>query len=600
MRRFLVVFPLVLALVTAVLAAAPARAQENKFACAVFHFNLQYVAGGMEGFLPFGLQGLLPGWEMNNDEVEDMIVVESFEPVLDLYLRHPGWGVDLELQGRFIEILAERHPLVLAKLISLVERGQGSVVSFHYSDQLFIGYPRPAWERSVALTKEVFESAGVELSRTVFCQEGQAGTGMAQAMEEHGYEIMVWPKNLWKHQHGDWNPQPYYSFGNLSMVARAKGVNYNEGELQLTWTFLGDGELLATCGIDPYFPPVFKKNDRCIAEYEEKLEALEDDGWDVATVAEYVQGAKDLGIPPAEPPPLFDGTWQPGSTNGVFRWLGGAGIWRADERDNHVRTICAIAYRELMAAETIVEAAGMDAAAELRQAWRILSLAMVTDGTGINPYKGEVGYAIGHAAEAARLARVLIERAKGLLGEEEVGIDTAAGTVEPGTAPPEEFEEEATAPFDFRIITQRRHVQSRWFFVSEDPEIYRLDLTAEAGPGRPMVVVFPGDSREVTFTPALSDGDPVTYDLSIFEFGDWPMALPNGLISLGDDWCAIKDLGFTHVAAFINTTRDEVIFRDDTATPDSIFTWRFYVLRGTVDEAVAFAGALNVHPTLYR
>ena len=104
----------------------------------------------------------------------------------------------------------------------------------------------------------------------------------------------------------------------------------------------------------------------------------------------------------------------------------------------------------------------------------------------------------------------------------------------------------------------------------------------------------------VTFTPALADDEPVTYDLSIFEFGDWPMALPNGLISLGDDWYAIKDLGLTHVAAFINTARDEVIFRDDTATPDSVFTWRFYAVRGSVDEAVAFADALNVHPTLYR
>ncbi|MBZ0270716.1 hypothetical protein K8I61_01670 [bacterium] len=576
----------------------------GKFATAVFHFNVQYVAGGLDGFLPLDLHEIFPGWELDHDEIEDEIILESFEPVLDLYLRHPGWGVDLEMQAYFLDVLAERHPIVLNKLRALAERGQASVVSFHYSDQLFIGYPAPAWEASADLTRETFEKHGIPLSTTVFCQEGQAGTGMAERMLEYGYETLVWPKNLWIYQHGEFDAHPYYDLDGIDVVVGAKGVNYNAGELRLEWTFLGDGELLATCDLDPYFPPIFNHYPKCVEEYETTLENLEADGWDIATVKEYVDAARDLGIQPETPPDLFDGTWQPSSTNGVWRWLGGAGLWRAHERDNHVRTLCEIAYRELRAAQTAAGAAGLDADDEIRELWRLLSLAMVTDGTGINPYQGEVGYAISRAAEVARRARRLIVRAKDALGydpDDLVSINTVNETVMAEDLVPPDPPVEPAGPFDVEITSQQREATGEWRLIAfGDPKIWRFDVHAADNDGRSLRVIFPGDADEVIFTPALTDEEPVVYERSQFVYEDWPMALANGLINLSDGVFLVKDMALVHIAAFVKPDSGNVRFRDDTLTPNSAFTWRFYVIEGELDQALAFANALNVNPTLFR
>ncbi len=104
----------VVALLACLVASAPglARAEApRKFALAVFHFNIQYVVGGLIGFLPTAEP--VAAWELDEPAVEDQIVRESFEPVLDLFLAHPSWGTDIELQGLFLEILEARHPDVL-------------------------------------------------------------------------------------------------------------------------------------------------------------------------------------------------------------------------------------------------------------------------------------------------------------------------------------------------------------------------------------------------------------------------------------------------------------------------------------------------------
>ena len=80
---------LILMICLTLLPAGTAAGATIKYALSTFHFNIQYVAGGMVGFLPWDA----PAWELNAEAIEDMIVVESFEPVIDLYGSHPEWGV---------------------------------------------------------------------------------------------------------------------------------------------------------------------------------------------------------------------------------------------------------------------------------------------------------------------------------------------------------------------------------------------------------------------------------------------------------------------------------------------------------------------------
>jgi hypothetical protein len=272
-----------LTLTAALTLMAGRAAAQQRFALQLFHFNVQYVCGGTTGFAPVPD----PELDLDNDTIEDRIIVESLAPVVDLFERHPSWGVDLEMQGYMLDVMAARHPELLAKMRAMAQSGQIDVLSFHYADQLFIAYPQDDWLRSQQLTATTFAERDVPLSRSVFCQEGQAGMGLAPRMADAGYRTMVWPKNLWIYQRGDFDAEPLYRFGDVLLIAGGKGVT--TPEVEVVWTFLDDGELLATGGANPYFVEQFYADPEAVADYEAQLLDLEAQGYQIATVDQYVE-----------------------------------------------------------------------------------------------------------------------------------------------------------------------------------------------------------------------------------------------------------------------------------------------------------------------
>ena len=80
----------------------------------LFHYNIEYVIGGLETVDESGETLVVGGFEdaagWDNDRVEDWIVTETLLPILEMYERHPSWGVTIELQAYMIEVMAERHP----------------------------------------------------------------------------------------------------------------------------------------------------------------------------------------------------------------------------------------------------------------------------------------------------------------------------------------------------------------------------------------------------------------------------------------------------------------------------------------------------------
>ncbi len=578
----------------AVLCSAPgaASATTSRYALSMLHFNVQYVAGGLVGFSPTPD----PILDLSAEQVEDSIVREGFEPVLDLFTAHPSWGADIELQGYMLDVLAARHPAVLDKLRALAVSGQIEVVSFHYGDQLFLAYPAEDWRRSAALNRATFEKHGVPLSGTVFCQEGQSGIGMATAMKDNGYETLVWPKNLWSYQHGEAEPPaPVYRFGDVKMVT-SRGTSWSDGQddVETTWWFVDDGELLATGDFDPYLPEQFKTNDAALAETVAQLSDLEAQGYAVTTVGKYV-AALEGKVPLADPPPLLDGTWQPSSTDGIRRWLGGFGLWWKDERDNDVRTLGAMAHRELLAAETIAAAAGLPVEEEIAAGFRLLAIGQVTDATGINPFRGEVEYGIAHFTEILRLARDVIERAKAELGKQRVGIDTASGAVDDSAAPPAGAS--IDAPFAIAVQAGDRPVEERW----TSPAPGHLVVTIDFGLGdeRALSVRFPGDAGDIAYTPGLLD-EVVRMPRSAFVFDHFELALSNGLIGLTPDRFVIKDQAEVHVAAMVVPESGDVLFHDDTLPAQEPVRWVFHVTEGGEAQALEVARALNLTPKVWR
>jgi len=583
-----------------IFACGPASAEPHKYALSMFHCNIQYVIGGLYGFVP--LPGNYPYWEIGPDETEDMIIREGFEPILDLALAHPNWTLTVELQGMYIEAMAERHPDVLEKLKTLVDDGGVELVSFHYSDQLFIATPYDDWKHGLELNDQIFADHDLTLSGAVFCQEGQGAEGMATAMAEEGYSVMAWPVNLWEYQHGNFTSAPYYSFGDVKMVVASKDVNDPVNEVYTNWTFMNDGELMATGDWDPYFPWFFHYRPESVAEYEATVEALEADGYKISGITDYVNDLIDLDIEPTEPPRLLDGTWQPDSTDGVSRWLGHRGLWGQDERDNHVRTLNNMAHREILAAETAAEVAGLDRAEALNEAWRQLVIAETSDGSGINPYRGEVEFCVASSAEALRLARDVIDEAKATLGLDQVLINPAAQTVTSGTytSPGAEM---AEGPFKVQIKAKGRVVTQRWFKLQNDPETWRLEIAYSVGTNdksREFFVTFPGWGEEILTTTALIDDQVISYPRADFSFDHFYLPGPIGLIGLGHNWWVVKDMATVHVAAYLTPQNRDIRFEDLTAPWSETITWVFYLRKGNEHQALQLADQVNVHPTLAR
>lgn len=582
----------------------PAEAALERYALSLFHFNVQYVAGGLVGYPGFG-------GTRRPEEVEDQIIVESLVPVLEMYAAHPTWGVNIEMQAYLLDVLAARHPDTLDLLRDLAMSGQAEVVSFHYSDQLYIAFPAIDWEHSQALVETTFAKHDVPLGRAVFCQEGQAGMGVARRMAERDYTTMVWPKNLWIAQHGDFDAAPLYDFGDVRLVVGAKGALFDDGadlQIETTWTFFDDGELLATGDWNPYFPELFLHKPEVVAEYEAGLEALEQDGWVISTVSDYADSI-DGRVPLTPTPPLLDGTWQPDSTNGVAKWLGDRSLWLLgglpDDRDNHVRTVQYAAHREMVAAETAATVAGIDARAELDAAWRLLAMGEVSDSSGINPYRGEVQYGIAHATEVLRIAREVIERSKATTGEASVVIDPIAGTMEQGADDPFAGEAVDAGPIEVAVTVDdpARTSEVRWESIASGH--HRVSI--EIGPGDPetlanaVTATFAGElTEDIVTSIALVDDQPATFSRASFTFNEFKLALPLGMVSVGPDLFVIKDAGFVHLAAGVQREGGDVTFRDETLALDEGTTWVFHVVQGTPAEALAFAHRINSRREVVR
>lgn len=582
--------------VTATLCWSGQAVAQERFALQLFHFNVQYVCGGTIGFTG---ETKIPELDQNNDETEDAIITESFAPIVDLFEKHPTWGVDLEMQAYMLDIIAARHPALLDKLRTMAQSGQIDVNSFHYSDQLFIGYPQEDWERSNDLTVATFDKHGIPLSRSVFCQEGQAAPAMAARMAERGYRTMAWPKNLWSFQHGDMDAAPLYSFGDILMVQAGKGVSYDDGTntIEMTWTFFDDGELLATGDQNPYFTEFFVHKPEVVAEYEQRLMDLEADGYTIGTIDQYVDAVESL-VTPAAPPPLLDGTWQPNSTNGVSRWLGRQGIWFGQERDNHVRTTGAQAHHELVAAETIAEQAGIEARAPLDAAWRMLFLGQVTDASGINPFRGEIQYGMAHMTESMRIARDVIRESKSALGMQSVLIDPLADEVTEGGD--DGLTGTATdAPLSLDVDPGDRDVTESWERIADGH--FRVVLTFGPGTFTRAAVTFPGELEdELSLGLSLDDATPATITRSDFTFETFHFALPTGYIGLGGGRFVIKDMAAVHLAAEVMREDAGVVFIDETLQPDESYRWVFHILDGTPERAAAVAIDINAKRRLVR
>ncbi len=564
-----------------------------RFALSMLHFNVQYVAGGTEGLA--AALGLQPGpdyYEMDDETLQDWIVVQSFEPVLTLLEAHPSWTLTVEMQGLMVEVIAQRHPQVLDRMRALVQGGQLELVVFHYSDELWTASQREVVDHSLDRSQAVLDAAGLARSGVVFTQEGQFSEGLAPVMHDHGYQIAVLPKNLWKYLHGDGPVAPLYDMDGISVVIGGRGASDAKTGIETTWIFFDDGEKLMTAGLDPYLSSLMVFDQASYDAFEAKLENLEAQGWRIAGLADYVAAVTQAGVDVQPLAPVLDGTWQPKDTLNLYRWMGDAKAFAESEADNAILTLAVRARHAVLAAQAV--ASTQDAQA-LDEAWRNLLLGSVSDATGWNPWPGEVDYGLNHLQAALDAAQAVATAAL----QPGQGIDLATGEIV--DAPEVALGPEANAPFPVTVEAPGWTVATTWHQL--DPATnaleLRFDFQPANGAGRHASVVFPFDRDDVLTIPAL-ETTPRSAPLADFAWDRIGLPVAAGLIGLTDQWILVEDTHTVHLAAIVDRTEGTVTFDDASfggGSEAAPHTWRFALWPAdALDDAVAYAVRTNLTP----
>ncbi|MSQ84148.1 MAG: hypothetical protein EXR77_14915 [Myxococcales bacterium] len=600
----------------------PVDVKRTKFALGLFHYNIEYVIGGLEYTKADGAKILFLNKAINKGyddaKTQDYIIDQTLRPILEVFARHPTWGVDIELQGMAIEVMAQRHPKTLELFKKLVDNGQIEPISFHWAAQFFLAFPREDLQRSHALTKQAFANSCIPLGTVVFNQEGQAGPGWQNMLVAGGWKVGVFPKNLWKYQHknddGKWWPL-YTSEGGL-MVVGAGGVDKTSG-VDVAWHFFDDGELRAVAKtaagpLNPYFAADAPTDPVRVKEYEDELIGLEKAGYFITRIGDYVRHVQAKGIAAKPAPVLVDGTWQAPSTNSVHKWMGNAGILAIGvEADNNVRTGNMAARMQVAALQRMVDAVAKDHPKEgpgwttaLAALWRHVFRVQVSDCSGINPWEGEILFGLEGNAEILAKSAILRQQILTAVGKPHVMVDLANGKVEFTQAgPPESLAEKIVdAPFAV-TVTSDRDVKVVW--TSVGPNRYRLSVNWAVGQPDTFygqtALTLPRFADEFAYSPGLLETELRTVKLADLQLtaGELFLPLPNGIIGLGDGWYAIKQVRSVHLAARV-AEKDKVVEFIDFTAPKPAHSWQFLVVKGTAAEALEIANRGNIWPTVHH
>ncbi|NMC03810.1 MAG: hypothetical protein GYA24_01300 [Candidatus Lokiarchaeota archaeon] len=587
-----------------------------------------------------------------------MLATKSFRPFLDFYIDFPQFKASCEIQGHFIAFLARYYKDDLAKLVELVmKRKQIELVSVHYSDQIYLAYPRRDMEESIRINDETLARYGLKRGGTFFAQENFFGPGMIPLMKEHGYKVALLNRHYLRHYQGELPAVPYYERDGVFFLpgggfsARDKqrlGAGY-ENVPEVRYDYWGDGELAFTKGSN-YLPghgPSEAKRLKRLALYINRHKS----GFKTEFCTSYIDKLQELGVKPEPLPLVLDGSWNYPSYGGVYLWMGRYRLpW---ERDGHVRTHTFVTRARILAAEVLVSRVQQQPVPwfirrALAMAWRHQLLAEVSDSTGQTPVAIEVQYSFMESTKAREAAEEAIAWARDQLGipkgtkvlvdcrakaytvlddaafrdlvwmdageassmaelERDVGtLHASAWNIKRGrllVAKPPRSPQGLVEYYVYLDYTGRpSRVLSRILGIARSNGNFSFHEKYDEHFSNFVGFTIPLRQDRLIASLALDETRVVDHALDEFKInetiGKTFLPLPNGLIGIGDDTYIIKHNlhGNTHVAAMIDTKHKAVGFIQDNPPSGMRTEWKFSIVKGTRQAAIDRANELNVWP----
>jgi hypothetical protein len=573
-------------------------------------------------------------------------------------MQYPQFKASCEMQGHFVAFLARHYPDDLAKLRELVMvRHQIELVSVHYSDQIYLAYPKRDMEESIHINDETLARYGLERGGTFFAQENFFGPGMIPLMKAYGYRVALLNRHYIRHYQGELPSVPYYERDGIfflvggGFTAKDKermGAGY-EKVPELGFDYWGDGELAFTKGSN-YLPghgPNETKRLKRLALYIRRHAS----GFQTAFCTDYIDRLQELGVQPEPLPIVLDGSWNYPSYGGVYLWMGRYRVpW---ERDGHVRSHTFRTRAQILAAEALVAQVGTvphDIKNKITMAWKHLLLAEVSDSTGQTPVPVEVNYSFMESRLGRETANAVIAWAKGRLGIDparKILVDTKAGTFKilDQKAQLEFMKDEAGAPSSFdelekaigtmnalawnirkgrlavtKPLEPRDGIKEFYLnfdYLGRKSRVLSRILGIFRGNGKwnyhhfydahfSNFVGFTVPLRQECIIASLALDEENVADCGFEKFkiaetiGKTFLPLPNGLIGIGDDTYIIKHNlhGNTHIAATINVMDKTVGFLQDCPPSQMRTDWLFSIVKGELGAVLDRADEINVWPRI--
>jgi glycosyl hydrolase family 57 len=573
---------------------------------------------------------------------------EALGPFLQVVQAHPDWRVTFEISGSGLEFLFNQYPAQFRLLRRLIEGEQVELISSLYTPSLWVAFPRRDLLYSIEKNQECLRRLGLPQTRIFFAQEAFFGEGV-KSLGKY-FDIAICKDDYLAHFYDIDFSNPCFLLGDLKLVVASNHLlsesadliaqepalaeafhlpnryykhieavdSLNKGEkfparrgkwndLEWYWYHCGDGN---------HFTAIYKPQDIERSFYdptwkrwcERLLDRLIERGYQLSTVRQF---ATMLDYSKARRlPTLIEGSWNPDGSDGVCRWMGlqskewenDSGILAAVSRARARLISCekgrsqavtsnppnrgtsrsvSASTRGLMKIEEFTHDPGKSptlTAELLEKAWTHLLHAQISDCLGWFPTARSVWYAF----DQIRNLLLVIDRVLRPTDLVDLEADVIDDQQYRGNISCDEAFVNATLfGCDGSIVVssfsnQRQTIECQ--FVSTD---------SDCG------VRFEYHMDELRYCPSGIENELVTIPLQWIRKDTISLPLSNGLIEVLPGVFLIKQLSFVHLAAHVVKSEHAVKYALRSVPIGKSYTWRFHVLKGDADSAVAFANKLN-------
>lgn len=547
------------------------------FVLSLYHFNLQTV--------------------FENTEAKNRLVRQAFDPLLDLYLKHPDWGCDISLDGMFVDFIAAYYPNVMEKLRKLVTQGQVELVAFNYVNTLAMAFPLHDHEWGDRLTEDAFGRLGIQRAPVAFLEEGQFGAGVAYTMKSRGFYAAVVPASTLDTFHKGVQIAPLYRAWQGFVVPA--GANFKRSDFSVDWNYFGVGDTALTNG-KPLAEPEFALSAAAVQKHEKRLADFAAKKYIVCRITDYVKYVRTTKFAPTDLPVLPDSTWGGSVTSDFFLWMG----WYASPVEKDIENLSAAyeARNELVLTETLISYAkkqGADTSPEeslIRDAWKAVLLSESTSCTGPAPGFDETEACLALTSQARDTAVDIIRSLKMKINLSAVEIDSYSGEVKPASNAAEEKYPPVECPLKPAVLGASDNYTIKCSKVSETETTMTVTFTPARWGLSTVSIVFPMKGNRLQFSPGMMETYYADFALTDFTTNLFVLPLANGLVGLGDGKTFIITHNTTsHLAAHVDAAQKAVALVIKNA-PTRQYSLDLSIVRADAGTALQTANRMNTFP----